>query len=108
LRRRRWTCFEDSASFWAAPWWALTWVLTFGRNGKLPWEWEEIELATMPGRAFCEFTAALVRHKALTSEEIEAVRRQLAAQYSGAERGRVTVLEPPPPAAVPDCGIETR
>ena len=31
---------EDAAALWAAPWWFLTWCLTFGRYGKPLWEAE--------------------------------------------------------------------
>jgi hypothetical protein len=38
--RRVWRDFDTAAARWAAPWWALTWLLTLGRSGRLPWTWE--------------------------------------------------------------------
>lgn len=39
----RWPCFESFATLCAAPWWALVWLITWGRQGWLPWELEELE-----------------------------------------------------------------
>ena len=33
-----WREMPDAAARWAAPWWALTWVLSLGKFGRLPWE----------------------------------------------------------------------
>lgn len=38
--RRVWRDFDSAAARWAAPWWALTWLLTLGKAGRLPWTWE--------------------------------------------------------------------
>lgn len=46
--RRVWRDLDSAAARWAAPWWALTWLLTLGRQGRLPWTWEEWEEETFP------------------------------------------------------------
>lgn len=52
--RRVWRELDTAAARWAAPWWALTWLLTFGRQGRLPWTWAPAdgELAPRPCRLF--------------------------------------------------------
>jgi hypothetical protein len=119
---RVWTWDDTAAGRWAAPWWLLTWLLTFGRHGKPLWQWEEKECDHgvlirepceecralqrpwfKPGAEFTRYVSnlatfdrVLVTPSKLDKVDIEALRREWMKRYADPEQhGSVHILEHP-------------